>query len=101
MSQKSVVLDSIRAYICYTPRVFQRVNKKLAINLSEAEIKELVNRILVQPDEVKRCGKNYYIRSCEAKVELTVNAGNYRLITASKYGEVNGSNQFKSTEKMN
>ncbi|WP_261980106.1 DUF3781 domain-containing protein [Lactiplantibacillus plantarum] len=53
-------------------------------------MKDLVNHILIQPDEIKRCGKNYYIRSRKARVELTVNAGNYRLITASKYTEVDG-----------
>ena len=90
MSKQSVILELIRTRICYTPRVFQRINKKLAVNLSEVEIKDLVNRILIQPDEIKRGGKNYYIRIRKARVELTVNAGNYRLITASKYTEVDG-----------
>ena len=90
MSKQTVILELIRTHICYTPRVFQRINKKLAVNLSEVEIRDLVNHILIQPDEIKRCGKNYYIRSRKARVELTVNAGNYRLITASKYTEVDG-----------
>ena len=90
MSKQSVILELIRTHICYTPRVFQRINKKLAVNLSEVEIRDLVNHILIQPDEIKRCGKNYYIRSRKARVELTVNAGNYRLITARKYTEVDG-----------
>ncbi|MCG0641096.1 hypothetical protein IMAU80162_02889 [Lactiplantibacillus plantarum] len=65
MSKQSVILELIRTHICYTPRVFQRINKKLAVNLSEVEIKDLVNHILIQPDEIKRCGKNYYMVDCK------------------------------------
>ena len=77
-------LNLIRTNICYTPRVFERINKKLAVHLSEVEIKELVNHVLIQPDEIQRIGKNYYIWDGEAQVSLTVNASNYRLITANR-----------------
>ncbi|KZU43096.1 MULTISPECIES: DUF3781 domain-containing protein [Lactiplantibacillus] len=55
--------------------VFERVNKKLGLNQNESATKLMVNNILSKSDDVSR----------QYQVELTINASNYRLITASKY----------------
>lgn len=69
--------------ICYTKLVFDRVNKKLQTNLSNEEIKNLVNKIISDSETsiIKR-GKNYYLQNNH--VELVINFYNYRLITANK-----------------
>ncbi|UNF76321.1 DUF3781 domain-containing protein [Lactiplantibacillus pentosus] len=51
------------------------MNKKLGLNQNESATKLMVNNILSKSDDVSR----------QYQVELTINASNYRLITASKY----------------
>ncbi|WP_318765025.1 DUF3781 domain-containing protein [Lactiplantibacillus carotarum] len=82
------VLAAIKSKLCYTPLVFERVNKKLDLNQDEAATKALVNHVLAQPDGIDRRGKNYYVQSRKYQVELTVNASNYRLITVNRISEV-------------
>lgn len=68
--------------ICYTPLVFERFNKKLKLDLSESEIKQLVNQIISADNTTfQKTGKNYYLR--HEKIELVINSFNYRLITAN------------------
>ncbi|CAM3117684.1 DUF3781 domain-containing protein [Lactiplantibacillus plajomi] len=78
------VLATLQAQVGYTPLVFARVNKKLGLNRDEAGVKALVSGVLARADEINRHGKNYYVLSHQDQVELTINASNYRLITASK-----------------
>lgn len=85
MSENIQILKTISAKICYTPLVFERVNKKLGLNQDETATKLMVANVLANPDDVSRRGKNYYVRSRRYRVELTINASNYRLITVSKY----------------
>lgn len=85
MKENVNVLATIKAKICYTPLVFERVNKKLNLNQDEVATKLMVANVLADPDHVSRRGKNYYVRSRQYQVELTINASNYRLITVSKY----------------
>lgn len=85
MAENTQILKIISARICYTPLVFERVNKKLGLNQDEATTRLMVNNVLANPDDVSRRGKNYYVRSRQYRVELTINASNYRLITVTKY----------------
>lgn len=76
---KQVFLDNI----CYTPLVFGRVNKKLAVDLTNGEIQNLVNQIIQSPDTTfEKRGKNFYLQN--QQTELVINSFNYRLITANK-----------------
>ena len=69
--------------ICYTPLVFGRFNKKLNLNISELEIKQLVNQIISADNTIfQKEGKNYYLQ--HEKIELVINSFNYRLITANR-----------------
>ncbi|MGQ2375645.1 DUF3781 domain-containing protein [Companilactobacillus zhachilii] len=69
--------------VCYTPLVFNRVNKKLQVNLSNEEIKTLVNQIIQdKATTIVKDGKNYYLQNDD--IELVINSFNYRLITVNK-----------------
>lgn len=79
MPNKQIFLENI----CYTPLVFGRFNKKLGLNLSELEIKQLVNQIISADNTIfQKEGKNYYLQY--EKIELVINFFNYRLITANR-----------------
>jgi len=54
------------------------------VDLNESAIKALVASVLAAADDVQRIGKNYYVKSTSYQIELTVNASNYRLITAGQ-----------------
>lgn len=69
--------------VCYTPLVFGRVNKKLGTDLTVDEIKQLVQKIIADPQtSITKNGKNYYLQF--QTTELVINSFNYRLITANK-----------------
>ncbi|WP_246001298.1 DUF3781 domain-containing protein [Companilactobacillus musae] len=69
--------------VCYTPLVFERVNKKLKTDFSIAEIKSIVQNIINDSTtKITKTGKNYYLLN--KQVELVINSYNYRLITANK-----------------
>ncbi|MFH5812132.1 DUF3781 domain-containing protein [Companilactobacillus sp. FL22-1] len=69
--------------VCYTPLVFGRVNKKLQMQLSNADIEQLVQRIITDTTTtITKVGKNYYLQN--QQIELVINSFNYRLITANK-----------------
>jgi len=79
------LLQQLSEQVCYTELVFQRVNKKLKIEMSEAEVKVLVQEILADATtSVERRGKNYYITNAARNVRLTINHFNCRLITADR-----------------
>lgn len=69
--------------ICYTERVYDRVNKKLTTNYSKVEIEALVSSILteIHPSQIQRIGKNLYISNAVRNVRLTINVHTSRLIT--------------------
>lgn len=76
---RQVFLDRI----CYTTLVFGRFNKKLTLNLTNDEIKKLVNQIIISDETVTtKEGKNYYLRKDD--IELVINSYNFRLITANR-----------------
>jgi len=69
--------------VCYTPLVFDRVNKKLNLSLTNDEIQSLVRQIITaETTIINKSGKNYYLQN--KTIELVINSFNYRLITANK-----------------
>ncbi|WP_268888927.1 DUF3781 domain-containing protein, partial [Levilactobacillus hammesii] len=82
------LLDQIKAHACYTELVYRRVNKKLAVNLTKAEVEALVIAVLDDgTTDVEKLGKNYYVTNRTRQVQLVINSFNYRLITANHVTE--------------
>lgn len=79
---KKVVLDKI----CYTDLVYERINKKLNIELSKDKIEEMIFEIIKETDktEFRKTGKNIYVTNKEKNVRLTINSYTNRIITADK-----------------
>lgn len=85
MQANQKLLTQIKAHVCYTDLVYQRVNKKLKTDLSREGIEALVNEILMDDTStVEKRGKNYYVTSYSQRVCLTINSYNFRLITANR-----------------
>ena len=72
--------------ICYTDRVYERINKKLETDLSREQIEELVFKTLNETDEkfIIREGKNFYAVNNGKNIMLTINSNTFRIITADK-----------------
>ncbi len=72
--------------ICYTDLVYERINKKLNIELSKDKIEEMILEIITETKEIefKKTGKNIYITNNERNVRLTINSYTNRIITADK-----------------
>ncbi|MCT4488640.1 DUF3781 domain-containing protein [Levilactobacillus parabrevis] len=72
------LLDEIKKHICYTELVYQRVNKKLAVDLSKSEVEVLVLAILSDvTNDVEKLRKNYYVTNLPRLVQLEINSFNY------------------------
>lgn len=79
------LLTSIKRQVCYTNLVYERVNKKLKMDLSRSEIERLVQNILGDDQTtVEKQGKNYYVSGLAYGTRLTINSFNFRLITADR-----------------
>ncbi|NJO68563.1 MAG: DUF3781 domain-containing protein [Bacteroidetes bacterium] len=76
---KSAILEKI----CYTTLVYQRINKKLSLYLSNEEIEKMIYKIILETheSEFQKTGKNIYIKNYEKNIRITVNSFTYRLIT--------------------
>jgi len=70
--------------ICYTDLVYERINKKLNLQLPKDEIEKMILQIIDETDkaEFRRTGKNIYITNKHRNVRLTINARTNRIITA-------------------
>lgn len=81
----NLVIEKIKQNICYTELVYDRIRKKLKIELSDADIEKMIFDVV---SDKKSCldkrGKNFYITNNIMEVEITINSNNYRVITASK-----------------
>jgi Protein of unknown function (DUF3781) len=79
---KSIILDKI----CYSALVYQRINKKLKIELSNVQIENLVLEIIKESAEsdFQKLGKNIYIHNHKKNVRLTINSFTNRIITADR-----------------
>lgn len=75
----------ILASLCYTELVYQRINKKLNLQLTPPEIETFIYQTIAQPDSlIEKKGKNFYISNQALKVRITVNSNTYRVITADR-----------------
>ena len=76
---KNEIINSI----CYTDLAYQRIRKKLGIEVSNEAIEHMIIDLLIRtPDkDYKKIGKNYYISNSNENVKLTINSNTYRLIT--------------------
>jgi FKBP-type peptidyl-prolyl cis-trans isomerase (trigger factor) len=79
---KKTVLEKI----CYTDLVYERINKKLNIELSNDKIEAMIFEIIKETDntEFRKTGKNIYITNKNKNVRLTINSYTNRIITADK-----------------
>jgi FKBP-type peptidyl-prolyl cis-trans isomerase (trigger factor) len=70
--------------ICYTDLVYERINKKLNIQLSKDEIEKMIYGIIEETDKTRfqKTGKNIYITNENRNVRLTINSHTSRIITA-------------------
>ena len=82
---KSEILDKI----CYTDLVYERINKKLNIELSKDKIEKMIFEIIKETEntEFRKKGKNIYITNKGRNVRLTINSHTNRIITADKLDE--------------
>ena len=75
--------------LCYTELVYARINKKLAIDLSKAQIESFMEEILKKTGEkfYIKTGKNYYVTNKENRIRITINSNTFRVITVDRLGE--------------
>lgn len=81
-----MIKDEILQHIGYTELVYERINKKLKIQLSKSEIEALMLRIIQETDEknfVKK-GKNYYISNFQHSIRITINSYTFTIITIDR-----------------
>lgn len=78
--------QTILEKICYTDLVYERINKKLNIELSKDRIEEMIFEIIKETDktEFRKTGKNIYITNKNKNVKLTINSYTNRIITVDK-----------------
>lgn len=79
---KTEILDKI----CYTDLVYERINKKLSIQLPKDKIEKMILEIIEETGKTgfQKTGKNIYITNNERNVRLTINSYTNRIITADK-----------------
>jgi len=72
--------------ICYTDLVYERINKKLSLQLSKDKIEEMIYATVKETAETnfQKTGKNIYITNKERMIMLTINSNTNRIITADK-----------------
>jgi hypothetical protein len=77
--------------LCYTELVYDRINKKLACQLSKSEIEEMLKNIIKEAPKAhfQRIGKNIYVSSPEKNIRITINSNTYRIITVDKINKIN------------
>ncbi len=79
-SYKTEILNKI----CYTERVYDRINKKLNLNFSKKDIEKMIFEVLNETNEIlfKKTGKNIYVTNNDRNIRITINSNTYRVITA-------------------
>lgn len=79
------IKENILDRLCYTELVYQRINKKLRMDLSIEEIEKFVYSTVFSADcVIYKNGKNYYAYNEKANTRITINSFNYRVITADR-----------------
>lgn len=82
----TTIKQLILTNLCYTPLVYGRINKKLNIKLSEAQIESFIHNILSETEETFfiKTGKNYYVSNPGNNLRITINSSTFRIITVDK-----------------
>lgn len=72
--------------ICYTELVYGRINKKLRMQLSKADIERFILGIIEATDKelFQKTGKNIYVTNRENNIRITINSYTYRIITVDR-----------------
>jgi hypothetical protein len=72
--------------LCYTELVYERINKKLAIDYSKGQIESLIDEILKKTNDkfFIKTGKNYYVTNAENNIRITINSNTFRVITVDR-----------------
>ncbi|GEK28898.1 hypothetical protein IV55_GL001441 [Furfurilactobacillus siliginis] len=70
--------------LCYTPLVFERINKKLQQKMTISEATAFVHFAVLTADELVTRGKNIYAANYRQHVCVTVNKHNHRVITVTQ-----------------
>lgn len=88
--------------ICYTELVYDRIRKKLNLNLpNNDDIESFVKDIIVNSNKIEQVGKNYYVFSNKEHTRITVNKNNFRVITADKILDKNKRKTYTSRKDLN
>jgi len=93
---KKEILDKI----CYTDLVYERIKKKLNIELSNDKIEEMIFEIIKETEKTEflKIGKNIYITNKEKNVILTINSYTNRIITADKLNKKQRNNNTRYSQ---
>jgi len=80
------VKNNILENLCYTALVYERINKKLTVNMKKQETETFIKKIIQETDSSKfvQIGKNFYISNEKQGIRITVNSNTYRIITVDK-----------------
>ena len=72
--------------ICYTERVYERINKKLHAQLSKKQIEALIFEVINKTEEkfFEKIGKNYYVTNRDNDIRITINSNTLRIITVDR-----------------
>jgi len=72
--------------LCYTDLVYERIRKKLSIQLTDPEIEQYIFESINETpaQNIEKTGKNYYIRNRKKEIRMTINSYTYRIITVDK-----------------
>ncbi len=75
---KQAILENL----CYTELVYERINKKLNLDLSRGQIEAFILQILQKTasEFFTKKGKNFYVVSRENNIRITINSNTYRII---------------------
>ena len=78
--------NKILKNICYTKLVYERINKKLDIDLSKEKIEKLILETIKNTPEnfITKIGKNYYLTNTKNNIKITINSNTFRIITVDK-----------------
>lgn len=84
------VKPEILKHICYTELVYERINKKLKLNLTNDAIETFISDIIKQTDDdlINLKGKNYYVMNYAQNIIITINVNTYRVITVDKISQI-------------
>ena len=78
--------NKILKNICYTKLVYERINKKLDIDLAKEKIEKLILETIKNTPEnfITKIGKNYYLKNNQKNIQITINSNTFRIITVDK-----------------